>query len=152
MLRQGSRHQGIFLKSYTRNGDGLLGKLRGITRKRNVTECDGRGKDHCCWIYGETQDDRVECPWIEKHTVEGRLWACGLYREHGDWEKVYEDPRYLGSPVVQHGLENGHWNRCGDWPQSTVDGYLPREVACSGGCTFKVDPNQSTELVIAKAG
>jgi hypothetical protein len=58
---------------------------------------------------------------LEEWTVDGRRWACGLFREHGSWEKVYTDPRYLTSAA--HALMQGRWPGlgCGDWPQKCPD-------------------------------
>lgn len=50
--------------------------------------CKDYGDDHCCWINGKV------CSYLEEHTVEGRRWACGLFRKLGSWEKVYETEEY----------------------------------------------------------
>jgi hypothetical protein len=65
--------------------------------------CDGAGDangDHCCWLEG------VECPFLERDTIEGRHYACGLRRELGSWDRVHADARYL--TVVRP-----IWDRCG---------------------------------------
>jgi hypothetical protein len=31
---------------------------------------------------------------LEENTVPGRRWACGLFRELGDWNSVIADRRY----------------------------------------------------------
>jgi len=77
--------------------------------------CHGNGPDHCCYIAGQV------CEFLEENTVEGRRWACGLYREHGSWEKVYADPRHEPIPF-----------RCGDWPQDDLQARIARgnSVCC----------------------
>jgi hypothetical protein len=73
--------------------------------------CTGRGRldgDHCCYIKG------VECPFLERGTVPGRNYVCGLRRRLGSWDAVHADPGY--QQRVQ-----AHWNTlpgiesCGAW-------------------------------------
>ena len=70
--------------------------------------CLGNGADHCCYVAGSA------CPHLEEHTVPGRRWACGLMREHGDWDQVIADPRYLRDVAPHFGEMN-----CRDWPDGT---------------------------------
>ena len=69
--------------------------------------CHGNAKGHCCWVAGEV------CQYLEKNTVPGRRWACGLRRELGDWDLVLEDSRYKEGP-------GKHFDtigiNCRDWP------------------------------------
>lgn len=51
--------------------------------------CHGNCKLVCCFFDGEP------CKYLEENTVEGRRWACQLYRELGSWEKVHNDKRYI---------------------------------------------------------
>lgn len=74
--------------------------------------CHGLGDEHCCWIGG------VPCPFLEEGTVEGRRWVCGLLRELGSWDAVYEDERYRAADVAAWFAENYPGFGCGDWPQS----------------------------------
>lgn len=69
--------------------------------------CHGNLDYHCCY-----QEGRV-CPFLEENTVPGRRWACGLYRELGDWNLVHEDERYLEhvKPTwIKYNIDD-----CGDW-------------------------------------
>lgn len=67
--------------------------------------CLGNSVDHCCYVNG------VACEFLEKHTVEGRVWACGLRRELGNWDAVITDSRYLEKVDPYFGEMN-----CKDWP------------------------------------
>lgn len=74
-----------------------------------MSVCHGNGEDHCCYVAGEV------CPFLEENTVPGRRWACGLFRELGNWDAVHADPRYLEhvQPAWdQIGIEG---YSCGDW-------------------------------------
>lgn len=72
--------------------------------------CDGLAADHCCYLGAAGV-----CRYLERDTVPGRRWACGLRRELGSWDAVHADPRYLADvmPTVQN-LVAVH---CGDWPR-----------------------------------
>ena len=70
-------------------------------------KCHGNAKDHCCYL-GQP------CLYVEEGTVPGRRWACGLYRQVGSWEKVYQMPEY---PSVRAKLRTlGVVQDCGEWP------------------------------------
>lgn len=70
--------------------------------------CLGSADDHCCYVNGKL------CEHLEENTVEGRRWACGLYRVHQSWEAVYLAPEY---PAVRAALRGvGIKVDCGDWP------------------------------------
>ena len=90
--------------------------------------CHGNNEGHCCWLGG------VLCPFLEENTVEGRRWACGLFRELGDWELVHEDHRYIDKvlPLWMARDELRIWADqgcgCGDWPQN-----IPSEMRLSIG-------------------
>jgi hypothetical protein len=75
-----------------------------------VTVCHGNGPDHCCYI------DSQPCPFLRENIVDGRRWACALYVEHGDWELVHADPRYL-TQVQPHWIEHEIAD-CGDFEGS----------------------------------
>ena len=85
--------------------------------------CHGNGPDHCCTFQG------VTCTHLEENTVEGRRWACGLYREHGSWEAVYEDPRYKADVQPMWDEYRRPNVGCGDWP---VPGVLCIECGARG--------------------
>lgn len=71
--------------------------------------CTGRGTadgGHCCYVAGQ------ECKWLERGTVEGRRYVCGLRRRLGSWEAVHAHSDY--QPI------QAEWDRvgissCGDW-------------------------------------
>ena len=91
-------------------------------------QCHGNGKEHCCWFDGKV------CPFLEIGTVPGRQWVCGLYREHGDWNKVHSDPRYIES--VAPSLEPKGIS-CGGWPWCLGEEFMlnsnPSAKCCFGG-------------------
>lgn len=68
--------------------------------------CHGNRDDHCCYVRGQP------CQFVEKNTVEGRRWACGLRRELGDWDEVLASDRYQThvAPYFTNGMN------CRDWP------------------------------------
>ena len=72
--------------------------------------CTGNTSDHCCYLNG------TPCVYIEENTVEGRRWACGLFRELGNWDAVHADERYVTTiqPLIDMTPFAGF--RCGDWP------------------------------------
>jgi hypothetical protein len=72
-----------------------------------MAACKGNGKDHCCWMAG------VPCMFLEKDTVPGRKWACGLRREYGDWDKVIASERYQLNIEPHFGPQGIN---CKDWP------------------------------------
>ena len=72
--------------------------------------CHGNGEDHCCYL-----GTAGVCEYIEEYTVEGRRWACGLYRELGSWDVVHDDPRY--QPIKEILSEWGYL--CGTWGPGT---------------------------------
>ena len=91
--------------------------------------CDGRGDangDHCCYVRGR------ECPYLERDTVPGRHYACGLLRELGTWGAVYADARYIDN-VKREWLAASPkrigWVDCGDFP-------TPNEI---GRCRSGID-------------
>lgn len=73
-----------------------------------VVVCTGQGVngDHCCYVNG------VECRYLERGTVPGRNFVCGLRRELGSWAKVHADPRY--QPIQAHWDQVGI-SSCGEW-------------------------------------
>jgi hypothetical protein len=84
-------------------------------------DCHGNAADHCCYWNGEP------CPYLEETTVPGRRWACGLFREIGNWDAVHTDPRYLADvqPLWRGSGELWEWFwsrglRCGHW--GIIDG------------------------------
>lgn len=86
--------------------------------------CTGRGTpfgEHCCWWGGKV------CPFLEKYTVEGRRFACGLRRELGSWEAVHADPRYQPVQEFWDTREPQTITSCGDWQPDS--GTCCREVA-----------------------
>ncbi|MHA1962155.1 MAG: hypothetical protein ACW99U_18275 [Candidatus Thorarchaeota archaeon] len=48
----------------------------------------------------------------------GRRWACGLFLQHGSWEKVHEDERHINI-VIKLAEEAGLGKnfKCRDYPQ-----------------------------------
>lgn len=75
---------------------------------------------HCCYVAGEV------CRFLEKNTVTGRVYACGLRRKLGSWDAVHADPGYRKyvQPVWDiHGIIKS----CGDF---RPDGG---ESCCFGG-------------------
>jgi hypothetical protein len=81
----------------------------------------GNGKDHCCYIKGKT------CPLMVRNVIDGegnfRKYACSLRIEHGNWDDVITDPRYI--EVTKDAWVNGL--NCRDWP----DGKGPNKGICS---------------------
>ena len=68
--------------------------------------CNGRGDggSHCCYLEGEV------CKYL---IYQGDTPRCGLRVEHGSWDAVHNDPRYLKDvkPVwIRTGTQD-----CGDW-------------------------------------
>jgi hypothetical protein len=56
--------------------------------------CNGQGDangDHCCFT---PVSETGVCPLLEIETVPGRYYACGLRREAGSWEAVYQRDDY----------------------------------------------------------
>jgi hypothetical protein len=53
-----------------------------------VGVCSGNSKDHCCYVDGKP------CQFLEKDTVPGRKWACGLRRRFGNWGDVHQSDEY----------------------------------------------------------
>ena len=70
-------------------------------------KCNGRGDngDHCCYLEGKV------CKYL---IHQDGMPRCGLRVEHGDWEKVHKDPRYLEDvkPIL---VRRGVKEDCGDW-------------------------------------
>jgi hypothetical protein len=60
------------------------------------------------------------CQYLEEYTVPGRRWACGLYRQHGDWQKVHIDPRYLANVKPYWDTTELAGQECGEWPRPGV--------------------------------
>lgn len=50
--------------------------------------CTGNHTDHCCYINGQV------CRFLEKNTVPGRVFACGLMRKLGNWDAVLDSREY----------------------------------------------------------
>lgn len=69
-------------------------------------------EEHCCYVSGK------ECQFLERGTVEGRVFACGLRRQLGSWAKVHSDPRYLAH--VRPAWDRTGGVDCGDWPSPGV--------------------------------
>jgi hypothetical protein len=84
--------------------------------------CDGLAADHCCYLGAAGV-----CRYLERDTVPGRRWACGLRRVLGSWGKVHADPRYLANvkPVL---VDIGVKVDCGQWP-------TPGETCATCGVT-----------------
>ena len=75
-----------------------------------MSYCTGRGTldgDHCCYVNGEV------CDYLERGTVAGRTFACGLRRELGSWDAVHEDERY--QPIQAVWDAGGVITSCGGW-------------------------------------
>ena len=85
-------------------------------------EC-GNCEGHCCWFKG------AECQYLEKNSEPDRRWSCQLRREHGNWEDVYEDPRYVENIIPLWNEIDIGTTRCGDWP---VPGRKCGECGLSG--------------------
>lgn len=72
--------------------------------------CCGNAENHCCYVKGSA------CPFLIENYVDEtgyfRRWACELRAEHGNWDDVLADPRYveLQSWAWAEGLN------CRDWP------------------------------------
>lgn len=80
--------------------------------------CPGTGEQHCCWVAGEV------CPFLEENTVEGRRWACGLYRKYGNWNRAINSEEYR-TKVKPHFESDalkarGREINCRDWPDLPV--------------------------------
>ena len=89
--------------------------------------CLGMNAAHCCWIGGK------ECPHLEEGTVEGRRWACGLFRVHETWEAVYKTAEYKATDAATMFAVGYPGYGCGDWPQN-----IPEAMASlSGKCCFQ---------------
>lgn len=88
--------------------------------------CHGNGPDHCCYVNGQV------CPFLEENTVPGRRWACGLYRQLGDWNLVHTDPRYLA--VVKPVWDEFGVADCGDFK-----GLVLEDDSIEYQCCFKGD-------------
>lgn len=87
--------------------------------------CHGTGADHCCYFAG------VVCPHLEENTVPDRRWACGLLREHGDWDAVLASDRYQQDvQPLWESVEPLKAMNCRDWPQN----YPEVMSNCSGLC------------------
>lgn len=99
---------------------------------QNVGSCHGNGDDHCCYWNSEP------CPYLEENTVPGRRWACGLYRQYGDWDVVHASTEYQQVETLWRGsgeLWEWLWQqgiRCGTW--GNPDGPM-------GAQDFKVKGN-----------
>lgn len=74
-----------------------------------MATCSGNSDDHCCYIKGKA------CIFLEKNTIPGRKWSCGLRRELGSWSEVHKDERYLQE--VKPKLDELELPNCGDWPR-----------------------------------
>lgn len=60
-----------------------------------------------------SRTESKDCPYLVRNTV-GRNFACGLFIELGDWDKVLEDERYKRDVA-------GSWApgiNCRDWPEA----------------------------------
>lgn len=83
--------------------------------------CTGRGTldgDHCCYVAG------APCRYLERDTVPGRRFVCGLLRRLGAWSAVHADPGYLEH--VQAEWDKVGIASCGAWQPSP--GECCREV------------------------
>jgi hypothetical protein len=90
-------------------------------------DCHGNSPTHCCWIGGQV------CPHLEEDTVEGRRWACGLYRRYESWDAVYDSPEYAATDAAVSFAVNHPGYGCGDWPQN-----IPEAAASvSGKCCWQ---------------
>jgi len=76
-----------------------------------MQECHGNGNDHCCYL-----GSVGVCRYLEEGTVDGRRWACGLFRRAGSWDAVYESVAYRDN--VRPVLDRLRLPDCGDWPQN----------------------------------
>jgi hypothetical protein len=77
-------------------------------------QCPGNTEDHCCYLNGQRWH------FLEENTVPGRRWACGLFREHGNWQAVHVDPRYLQTVRPQWQQTPLAGQECGEWPRPGV--------------------------------
>ena len=108
--------------------------------------CDGRGDehgDHCCYLNG------VECPFLERDTIPGRFYSCGLLRELGSWAAVYKDARY--QEVVQVEWDKlpsprKGWKRCGEFPVPEAIGRARCGMSTrESGCCFSRSDSPNVE-------
>lgn len=76
--------------------------------------CPGDTDQHCCELNGK------RCHFLEEHTVPGRRWSCGLYRQLGNWSAVHTDPRYLATVKPEWGKTALAGQECGEWPRPGV--------------------------------
>lgn len=69
----------------------------------------GNQEDHCCY-FGDP------CEFLEKNTMPDRIWACGLRRQYGSWDAVYESPEFsiVLANAIRMGLPNTY--KCHEWP------------------------------------
>lgn len=68
------------------------------------------GEHNCCRM---SRTESKDCPYLVRNTA-GRNFACGLFIELGDWDKVLEDERYKRDVA-------GSWApgiNCRDWPEA----------------------------------
>jgi len=87
-----------------------------------MAKCHGNSEDHCCYLGGSYG----VCKFLEQGTVPGRRWACALRREHGNWQDVHTDERYLAEvrpklDEITPAYNDGVMPDCGDWPSPGVD-------------------------------
>jgi hypothetical protein len=81
-----------------------------VPEQPDTANCVGRGTldgDHCCYIEG------VECPFLERGTVPGMTFVCGLRRRLGSWDAVHADPEYQA--IVQSVWDRVGVASCGAW-------------------------------------
>lgn len=88
--------------------------------------CHGNCKIHCCVFRG------IVCPFLEEGMIKDRKWACGLFRELGDWKEVLVDVRYkkqvqpLFDSVPQF---DGKGYTCANYPQDLPE-VIVKQVDC----------------------
>lgn len=90
--------------------------------------CTGNSQyGHCCWL-----GTHGECVYLEKNTVSGRRYVCGLRRELGSWDQVHMSDRYL-TGVKPKLVEIGIREDCGDWPDRERQADEPAKWLCCYG-------------------
>lgn len=78
-----------------------------------MSKC-GTGPDHCCYFQG------VPCEYVIAVDKPPFKWACSLRVEHGNWDDVHKDERYVKNvkpkmAKIPGGGDCGDWEgRCGD--------------------------------------
>ena len=88
--------------------------------------CHGNNKDHCCTFNG------IDCKYLEKDTVPGRRWACGLHVKYGGWEGALNSWEYIKDIAPnfnKKGGVGGAYN-CREWPTNEYIQNFPKACCC----------------------